>query len=274
MIFALAVSQPTFVIDPAWVSVGISAALLLLTCISVLCAFLAYRHQKNRSKKAEACNLAQYYANSIIEKYGLIITVFNSTGLTELVKTKLDLKELKDFDKNELTRLLEKKNMTLDSFKAKMENISPEAIFEAMVNCASSEADRDQKIRSYLDQGKDGKNQIINGFFLQRDFRHEIGFLLNELEWFSMSCRYGLADEKLLYQSLQQSYLSTVWILYYYISIQNIKNEDKYYTNVIWLFTVWYERLNKIVGKAEKEQAKLRKKIERKKPKVFSGKPV
>ena len=120
------------------------------------------------------------------------------------------------------------------------------------------------------------------------DFLDKVSDTLNNLEWFSMSCRYGISDEEILYQSLHSTFLSTIWMLYFYISDLNGTNEDKLFTNIIWLFDKWRKRLIDIQKDAEKQQAKAERKIktaERKKaaaeqelkqirPKVHSGKPL
>ena len=78
-----------------------------------------------------------------------------------------------------------------------------------------------------------------------------------------MQCRYGVADEKLLYQSLHQTFLAEVQLLYLQISIVNKSSEDKYYTNTIWLFEKWKKRLMKYRAKNQRARMRAVKKIER-----------
>ena len=113
--------------------------------------------------------------------------------------------------------------------------------------------------------------QVINGQFLQVDFNQEISGLLNELEWFAMNCKYGLADEGLLYQSLHQTFLSTVWMLYFFISSRNENNADKLYTNLCWLFIKWRDRLMEIMDNSEAEKRAYIDKANAVKPKVYEG---
>lgn len=42
------------------ISAATDLGMLVITVVSVLCAFMAYRHQKKRSKKETACKLAKY----------------------------------------------------------------------------------------------------------------------------------------------------------------------------------------------------------------------
>ena len=68
----------------------ISTLLLIFTVVSVLCAFKAYKHQKKRAQKELSCDLAKYYASSIIDKYALIMHVFSVAGLDKKTKEIFD----------------------------------------------------------------------------------------------------------------------------------------------------------------------------------------
>ena len=59
----------------------ISAVLLLATIISVICAFKAYSHQKERSKKEAACRLARTYADEVLSQYQVVDSVFDKSNL-------------------------------------------------------------------------------------------------------------------------------------------------------------------------------------------------
>ena len=89
-----------------------------------------------------------------------------------------------------------------------------------------------------------------------------------------MNCRYGLADEELIYQSLHQVFLSTVLMLYPIICESNTSNEDKHYTSIIWLFVKWRDRLIGIKQEAFDKKQKFLKKAEAIKTKVHSGKCI
>ncbi len=150
--------------------------------------------------------------------------------------------------------------------------------------------DRHSLINEYLDNVDKESNPILskNPALLKNEFLDSVYDFLNALEWFSMSCQYGIADEEILYQSLHKTFLSTVWLLYFYIAYQNESNEDKLFTNIIWLFNKWHDRLYNVQQKAQKEQQKIakkldnvnRKRIETEKeynevhPKVFTGKSL
>lgn len=257
-----------------WVSATIDVIMLVFTIFSVLCAFFAYGHQKKRNKKDTACSLAKHYADSVINKYSDIINVFVKTGIVNDVKELVNLADINVFNKDEINKLTANNKEKWEQLLNKLKNIDPKAILEVRMKRDCSATDRDVIFDHYTQIDKEGNISIRNGRFLQDEFAEEITRLLNELEWFSMNCHYKLADEKLLYQSLHQTYLSTVWLLYFHISLQNTNNEDKVYTNVVWLFAEWRNRLFKITKKAEKRKQKYLKKANAVEAPVYSGKAL
>lgn len=256
---------------PNWISAVSSVLMLVVTLISVYYAYRAYKHQKDRSRKEAACNLAKYYANNIIDKYTDIAIVFDNAGIMETIRNTFPLDGLKDFDREELELLLKDKGMAIADFEEKLRNLNPMSVLNARMSRACSPEERNMTFTSYTKVGEDGKTELINGTYLLMDFEQEISGLLNELEWFAMNCKYGLADEELMYQSLHQTFISTVWMLYFYISHRNVNNEDKLYTNLVWLFVAWRDRLSKIKNDKEAEREEYLQKANSVKAKVYEG---
>ncbi len=67
-------------ITAEWVDI----ALLLVTIVSVICAFLAYGHQRKRGRKESACGLAQSYGKSL-KCLAEIDSVFDISGYRDIV---------------------------------------------------------------------------------------------------------------------------------------------------------------------------------------------
>ena len=65
---------------------------------------------------------------------------------------------------------------------------------------------------------------------------------LNTLEYFCMYFNSGVADEETVYQSLHQSFLAMVKILYFSIASKNESGKDKYFPNIIEWYNSWTER--------------------------------
>lgn len=259
------------------IAIVIDSALLLITVISAIIALFAYRHQKKRRKKEEACNLAKFYSKNIICKYSLITRVLERSGITARIRECFDMNKIADFSYEELSALLSGANV--EDFISEIKNIEPGIILSVRVAAATSPLEREILMDSYIKENSEtGEKEIVQGSYLQQDFFQDVSDLLNELEWFSMTCRYGIADETLIYQSLHQTFLSTVWLLYVFIANLNKDNVNKYYTNIIWLFKLWWKRLDRITTESAAMRNKALKKanraLARSKGKVFSGRGV
>lgn len=66
--------------------------------------------------------------------------------------------------------------------------------------------------------------------------------LLNNMEYFSMNFTHKVADESVVFQSLHQTYLEAVQLLYYDISRNNRADGMQFYTNIVELYKIWYNK--------------------------------
>lgn len=267
----------------------VSGLLLLVTIISVICAFKAYKHQKNRARKEAACDLARYYSENIIKRHSFVSTILKQSSLSAKVNELFPYDKLDNFDKDEASYFIDQHCQSYGDVYNDFHNIDPQIILNTKLSYASSFSERKDIINEHFKYDEEKEEKIlIGGLLLQQDFFDKLVDFLNDLEWFSMSCRYGISDEEVLYQSLHSTFLSCVWQLYFYICDMNIRNEDKLYTNIIWLFNRWRKRLREIQIDAQKKQdlaikemkiaeehcEAARHKLDSSKPKVHSGKPL
>lgn len=65
---------------------------------------------------------------------------------------------------------------------------------------------------------------------------------LNELEYMCMYITTGVADKNCIYNSLHQQFFKAISYLYINISLINVDNKDKYYTNIINVYNIWKEK--------------------------------
>lgn len=107
--------------------------------------------------------MAQYYASNIIDKYGDITNVFGAAGLTELIGKTFQLRDLQEFDKDELLEFLKEAGLEYESFEKKMTFIEPRHILNIRMSRACSPEDRRLIYNSYTDKDKNGNLQVING---------------------------------------------------------------------------------------------------------------
>lgn len=172
---------------------------------------------------------------------------------------------INEFTHQEMLDFLKRSDKQLFPLIKKASSISEESILKYKLRYTKSTAERVQYIQECFQQvsHKEDEPKIL------LDALHGVeNRLLNDLEWFSMQCRYGVADEKLLYQSLHQTFLAEVQLLYLRISIINTESEDKYYTNIIWLFTKWRKRLIKYREKNQRARERANREIEKVKAKA------
>ena len=256
-----------------------SVLLFVITAVSVTCAFKAYGHQKKRAKKEVSCDLAKHYAECIIDKYSVISDILITSGLLVHVEELFRYSDLKSFDLHEFNRLVSGKGKESKDVHALFMGVKADDIL--LVRITSEVFARKALDVSSLYLSDDEAKKEAAEHVIIKGFYDDIVHLLNELEWFSMNLRYKIADEALLYQSLHQSFLSCVWQLYYYIATRNIDNENKYYTNILWLYGLWNGRFTKIQEKAAKKKERAVKRVrtfseksENIKAKVHSGQPL
>lgn len=242
----------------------LTAILLVVTVISVICAFLAYRHQKNRAKKDAACSLAKYYAEHIIDEFQFVFDVLALSHLNDKIQSLFPYSDICTLDRKELDELLKRAERSYEDVEKEMTQVNPLAIYNSKILNAKSIEERHMIAEEYLVEKKDTEGEkigIAHPNLLWDEFSRKITILLNNLEHFAMSCRYGLSDEEMLYQPLHQTYISQVQLLYFYICQNNITNEDKVYTNLIWLFNIWKDRLKSIQEEKLARQAEVEKKV-------------
>lgn len=243
----------------ALVNCYLSGGLLLLTFASVVCAFIAYYHQKNRAKKDAACKLARVYADEVLPKCEVVNYVMRANKLDDFIKETFPITAARKFSYAEFERLAATSDVRVEEIKEKFDKLDEKSIF-TILYVKANPTERKTLIREYVHfDDKLGSGALDADGMLRLEFGRIMQDLLNLLEWFAMNCRYGLADEKLIYQSLHQTYLSTVWGLYYNISSRNLNNKDKFYTNAIWLFNRWADRVDKQEKKAKKRHQKAQK---------------
>jgi hypothetical protein len=230
-----------------------SIASFFITTVSVAIALIAYLYEKKKSEKIKSCELEKYYIDYIIPKIDYVSSIFNSSKLSELLRETFKHHEIVDFDYSEMTRLLGSVH-TEDEIIDKLNSIDPKQLLRCKLFFAKDNIERNAIRNNYLvKKAKDEAAPAIDSKSLINELMKLITKLMNELEWFSMHFTYKIADEKLVYQSLHQTFTSNVQLLYFFISRANKSPSEKYYTNIIQLYTSWYS----FKVKQQKRQRKL-----------------
>lgn len=184
----------------------------------------------------KAINLAEYYKDNILTKVTMLKFVFEKSRIiVEL--SKINKSQMKNFDSNELAMLLSP--LDIGSIKEKMYT-------DEMAKCIV-EADEvfgyELGINNHLYIIKDKNGETVNKEELLSKFMsHAINSLLNNMELFAMYFTHKVADESVVFQSLHQTYLEAVQLLYYDISKNNKPDGMQFYTNIVELYKIWYQK--------------------------------
>lgn len=228
-----------------------------------------YKTKNDKMEVEKAIQLAEFYANHIIERVPHIIGVYKQIGIEDII-VEIDSTKMIEFDKEELDTLIPEKKQK--EIKEKLADIKVEYIISG-------------RGRQKVDQGNYYEDSIdnlarmkeINGFkkdnpelykFCVRILNSEFNLMktdiLNKLEFFSMYFNSEVADEGTVYQSLHQTFLKAVKLFYYEIAVRNNKGCDKYYTNIIQLYNTWnrvYTETNRTEINVNRKQVKKGKKV-------------
>ena len=127
---------------------------------------------------------------------------------------------------------MKKNNTSINEFKKKLNTIDKDILYKALSHsgCSSFILSWHNTLSSI------DKDNIGDAFY-----KYVLDFL-NDLEAIAALLRYNIAEEKLAYQLLHQSYLHNISNWYFFISDNNQINEDRYYNNIIWLYNTWKKR--------------------------------
>lgn len=212
--------------------------------------------QNNRQSMERAINLSRYYQEEIIPLQTILFNVFERVGIAQELKV-LDEKKMVKFDYEELSQLASdelkeryfkklKSKEVADAFRDFQHTLCQRDNMNIQVECKESFDDEKKAIIEETiikEVSKTSSIQDINSF------NAVIIDLLNKLEYFSMNFACNIADEEVLYHSLQQTYRSTVKYLYIKIAHTNRNLLSKYFVQTIHLYNIWN---NKYISNSEK----------------------
>ena len=208
----------------------------LVAMVSAAVALSAYLYQRNEKRKQKAYEVAAAYANHLIPRFRIIGYILEEIGMKEHTRKFTDMMR---FDNSELNKYLQDWGKTNLDFYDLMKKIDRDIIERSVAKAGYN-------IIDYW-----GYTLISGQAQEHRPDIYRIGFekmvinFLNELESMAMLFRYNIADEKIVYQSMHQSYLGHMSNWYYFISYDNYTNECRYYDNLIWLYHKWNCRKSK-----------------------------
>lgn len=199
---------------------------------------LAKRTEKNQyhnNRIQKAIDLAEYYKDNILCYITFIYSVYKEAGILDILN-EVKRSDMQNFDVLELD-----KNFTTEQKNEINEITKSKKFIKIIVDTASIFSKEPLYDKLLVKEGdKTIETVQINQSKVMNYFRNNIICeTLNNLEYFSLHFNYGLADKITVYQSLHQTYLEMIQMLYYDISINNRQGEQRLYTNVVELFNDW-----------------------------------
>ena len=194
-------------------------------------AIKEYTYSCGWQEKEKAAELANYYQQKILPKIAYINLISSQSGFKDL------LVHIRPEEMNQFT-LTELKALTSDDICDKIRKcISDCEIFTFQF----AEYTLPREMRAKFPSLATMSEEILHRFY-EMEYDNLSAQLLNEIEYFSMCFNSKVADEEIVYQSLHQTFFSTVKVLYYKIAQQNSVPKDKFYTHTICLYRSWLER--------------------------------
>lgn len=235
-----------------------------------------YKLKNEKEERAKAIELSKFYADNLINNINYLFYIFSESGIDTKLKH-LKFTQLKEFDQQELFDLIEENS--LREIKTKLNNIDPDILAKANLSFVgkyskesivehstflSLESEAQVAADSIKKTHKPTSSNVVFHLKYYTEFNNIMVSTLNSLEYFCMSFNNGIADEETIYQSLHQSFLGIVKLLYFKIADINLTGKDKYYTNIISLFNKWAARH----AHQEKTELEYKRKIPHKKDKI------
>ena len=247
-----------------------SLAVIISTIFVAIQARLFFNDYRKRNKKEEfskSFELTKFYTSIILPKMPKIQRMFELCDVTSNIKSIRS--NIKHFDKEECSEFLDP-----DEFRKKIQSIKLKPIeqilplYAQFANTSISNAYMEfYRYMALISEHEDSDNLVeeykIN---LCNAVIGELSIAANDLEYFSMFFNSNLAESEVVYESLHQTFLAYVRLLYPVISYANTRSDysKKYYTHIRDLYSLW----SKKEGRKEMQQALAFDKLRGTNPKI------
>jgi len=240
----------------------VAAGIIASSLLSVLAIFISLRNNylskeandlnKAFGKTEKAHEMAKVY-EELMKDTSLLSSIISAHREIWAIANNISYEEMKDFNTEERDRKFDSdaNRSCLEKFFVSKESLCIQTLQIELATFG-------RRIEFYLPEDNENLAKFISYERACMVFEEMMICTLNKLEWFSMAFTTGLADETVVYQSLHQSFLNVVKLLYFKIASCNENIYDKYYVNTIGLFHIWSSRQQEAqeeVRKMEEEKA-------------------
>ena len=182
-----------------------------------------------------AIDLSEYYKDNILCYIAPIRYILNNSGISDIL-SKIDKSQIKHFDKKELDLYLSIED--IEKLK-KIQNSNE--FFDVVIkaNLIYNLGLNEDVIKYYTKKKalSSTDSEILSTFLGKL-----ITKVLNNTEYFALHFTHNVADKTVIYKSLHQTYISMIQMLYYNIASKNPLSPSKYFTNIIELYELWYNK--------------------------------
>lgn len=252
-----------FLVDNSLLINSIASLFVIASAVFVGFQSKVFFNDYNKKHKKEefenSFKLTQYYINNIIPQMSVILAVFKSIGVENILKNRLKNQVLSDFDNEEFQLIFEKTTIQdlCDMIKkTKLEVLLPvlnidrsklpgclECDYHEYLKCNSEVKNKKQN----EERSESYRKLLVSRFFAM------LTDTKNEIEYFSMYFNSNLAEEEVIFDSLHQTFIDFVRMLYPFIAMHNTKSVHgrKYFSNTIELYKRWSLKEKEIATKAK-----------------------
>lgn len=200
------------------------------------------RTKISNDRVEKAVQLSEYYKDNILSNVSALRYVFKESGVADILG-KIKPSDMVAFDSVELNDKLSPADIKELVHIMKSEKMAKIILYIDQVYNLNLDV---AKYIDVLDEEEGEKKISVNKEGVLRQFMAQIvNDLLNNMEYFAMNFTHKVADETVVYQSLHQTYIEAVQLLYYDISKNNKPDGRQFYTNVVELYKVWYNKSRK-----------------------------
>lgn len=190
-----------------------------------------------KDKIQYAISLSQYYKDNILSKYAALNYVYEKSGFNRIGKVK-DINENSQFNVNELNLLFTQEE------REEIKNIPKKTTFINAVLEANTIYDLKLNINQvkHCDEndGNGKKISLLVEPLIESFISRYVSDTLNNMEYFAMNFTHKVADESVVFQSLNHTFIDLTEMMYYHIaSINGTEDGKYYYTNLSELYKIW-----------------------------------
>lgn len=242
---------------------------ILLTSIGLPGTAIWSMFQFSKSKKSQqqekSSQIAQHFSNTLLNKCDIVIRVFSLSTLSSVIDIFSQPNFfLEDFTCNELREVTEDDDFPNIYKKMKDNQDFDDIYYNLLERKITTEKDfldkyQDKETKKIKVPKYSTKNAgtlfILDNKDLPFHFLTLVDEVLNDLESVCMNLSSKAADSNYIYPSLHQIFFDTINTLSVEISLRNNgKYSDKFYTNIIHVYTIWKKKYNKTLAKEKSKK--------------------